>query len=53
MKRRRFVELHRRAIKWPESRFQYIGVDFLDPAGREKGWQGEVCIDLSIMSPLY
>lgn len=46
MKRRRFVELHRQAIKWPESRFQYIGVDFMDAAGKEKGWQGEVRIYL-------
>ncbi|KAJ7124977.1 hypothetical protein C8R44DRAFT_781955 [Mycena epipterygia] len=27
MKRARFVELHRTAIRWPESRFNYIGID--------------------------
>ncbi|KAJ6495633.1 hypothetical protein C8R47DRAFT_1115875 [Mycena vitilis] len=27
MKRARFVELHRAAIRWPETRFTYIGLD--------------------------
>jgi len=27
MKRARFVELHRAAIRWPENRFNYIGID--------------------------
>ncbi|KAJ7128946.1 hypothetical protein C8R43DRAFT_1098509 [Mycena crocata] len=27
MKRARFAELHRAAIRWPESRFNYIGID--------------------------
>jgi len=27
MKKRRFVELHRKAIRWPESDFQYVGLD--------------------------
>ncbi|CAL1708221.1 unnamed protein product [Somion occarium] len=27
MKRRRFTELHRAALRWPQSRFYYIGVD--------------------------
>ncbi|KAI0373506.1 hypothetical protein BV20DRAFT_989291 [Pilatotrama ljubarskyi] len=27
MKRRRFTELHRAALKWPETRFEYIGID--------------------------
>lgn len=27
MKRRRFEELHRAAIRWPEGRFAYVGVD--------------------------
>ncbi|KAH7920695.1 hypothetical protein BV22DRAFT_1122630 [Leucogyrophana mollusca] len=27
MKRRRFVELHRRALRFPEDRFHYIGID--------------------------
>ncbi|KAI5822915.1 hypothetical protein K523DRAFT_287430 [Schizophyllum commune Tattone D] len=33
MKRARFIELHRRAIRWPEDKFEYIGVD---PEGEEK-----------------
>ncbi|KIO18967.1 hypothetical protein M407DRAFT_224281 [Tulasnella calospora MUT 4182] len=27
MKKPRFQELHRKAIRWPEERFQYIGID--------------------------
>ncbi|KDQ49361.1 hypothetical protein JAAARDRAFT_187053 [Jaapia argillacea MUCL 33604] len=27
MKRKRFVELHRKALRWPEDKFEYIGVD--------------------------
>ncbi len=27
MKRRRFTELHRAALRWPHSRFDYIGID--------------------------
>lgn len=27
MKRRRFVELHREAVRWPMGRFEYIGID--------------------------
>lgn len=27
MKRRRFEELHRAAIRWPEDKFHYIGID--------------------------
>ncbi|KAG8970918.1 hypothetical protein FRC05_011686 [Tulasnella sp. 425] len=27
MKKPRFQELHRRAIRWPEERFEYIGID--------------------------
>lgn len=26
-KRRRFTELHRAALRWPEDRFRYIGID--------------------------
>jgi hypothetical protein len=42
MKRRRFTDLHRAAIRWPEERFDYIGVD---PDGEERllqAQQGEV-----------
>ncbi|CAG7849309.1 SubName: Full=Uncharacterized protein {ECO:0000313/EMBL:CCA70951.1} [Serendipita indica DSM 11827] len=41
MKRRRFVELHRHALRWPNDSFDYIGLDLLDPTERDKGWQGE------------
>lgn len=27
MKRRRFEDLHRNAIRWPRDRFGYVGVD--------------------------
>lgn len=27
IKRRRFTELHRAALRWPEDRFHYIGID--------------------------
>ncbi|KAL1942133.1 hypothetical protein VTO73DRAFT_6663 [Trametes versicolor] len=27
MKRRRFTELHRAALRWPEARFAYVGID--------------------------
>ncbi|KAI0766845.1 hypothetical protein BD413DRAFT_141300 [Trametes elegans] len=27
MKRRRFMELHRAALRWPEARFEYVGID--------------------------
>lgn len=42
MKQRRFVELHRHALRWPEDKFEYVGVDLLDPTERAKSWQGEV-----------
>lgn len=48
MKRRRFVELHRSALRWPEANFNYIGVDSSEPEGRQKGWEGEVSVLLSV-----
>ena len=42
MKRRRFEELHRKAIRWPTSKFQYVGVDVVGEAARAEGWKGEV-----------
>lgn len=42
MKRRRFEELHRKAIRWPKSKFQYVGVDVVGEAARAEGWRGEV-----------
>jgi hypothetical protein len=42
MKRARFVELHRAALRWPEERFEYIGVDLADTEKREQAAEGEV-----------
>ncbi|KAJ7718010.1 hypothetical protein DFH07DRAFT_337494 [Mycena maculata] len=39
MKRARFVELHRTAIRWPEDRFQYIGIDLA--SDNSQAQQGE------------
>ena len=41
MKRRRFIDLHRAALHWPASRFNYIGID---AEGEEalKAKEGEV-----------
>lgn len=42
MKRRRFEELHRQAMRWPRSRFSYVGID---AAGDGKAAQeGEVSV---------
>jgi hypothetical protein len=40
MKRARFVELHRAAIRWPESQFNYIGIDM--DGDNSQARQGEV-----------
>lgn len=40
-KRMRFMQLHRAAIRWPESKFRYIGVD-PDEAHSPSAEQGEV-----------
>ena len=44
MKRRRFTELHRAALRWPPDRFRYIGID----PGKETptAEEGEVCLRL-------
>lgn len=42
MKRKRFVELHRTALRWPEARFEYIGVDLADSEKSQRAAQGEV-----------
>lgn len=41
MKRRRFVSLHRKALRWPEASFIYVGVG-LDPKDNSEAWEGEV-----------
>lgn len=40
-KRRRFMELHRAALRWPEERFRYIGID-AEGAETFKAQEGEV-----------
>ncbi|KAF5345270.1 hypothetical protein D9758_008499 [Tetrapyrgos nigripes] len=43
MKRRRFTELHREAIRWPTDRFFYIGIDPDDgPEERANAMDGEL-----------
>lgn len=49
MKKRRFVELHRRALLFPEDRFEYVGVDFVTPEAKERGWDGEVNTPLPLI----
>lgn len=43
MKRRRFTELHRAALRWPRKKFHYIGIG---PEGEElaKAQEGEVSV---------
>jgi hypothetical protein len=41
MKRRRFAELHRAAIRWPTSRFDYIGIDSVSDE-HSQAQEGEV-----------
>ena len=40
-KRKRFVDLHRAAIRWPLHQFQYVGVD-ADDEESQSAQQGEV-----------
>ncbi|THV06708.1 hypothetical protein K435DRAFT_848786 [Dendrothele bispora CBS 962.96] len=43
MKRRRFTELHREAIRWPKDKFSYIGIDPTDgPEEKAVAKQGEL-----------
>ena len=41
MKRRRFTELHRAALRWPPARFNYIGID-AEGEEASKAQEGEV-----------
>lgn len=41
MKRRRFIDLHRAALRWPKTRFHYIGIDAEGDEGA-KAREGEV-----------
>lgn len=48
MKRRRFEELHRKAIRWPKARFEYVGIDAdADPQEAERAREGEVRSSIS------
>ncbi len=42
MKRRRFTELHRAALRWPAPRFAYVGID-AESEDAASAQQGEVC----------
>jgi hypothetical protein len=56
MKKRRFAELHRAAVRWPKGRFYYVGID---PEGENitHAQDGEVSIQVSpylhILNPCY
>lgn len=50
MKRQRFVSLHRKALRWPEDRFTYVGVG-LDPKDDPEAWEGEVSSTFSPYPP--
>ncbi|KAI0656673.1 hypothetical protein C8Q70DRAFT_1115349 [Cubamyces menziesii] len=45
MKRRRFTELHRAALRWPQARFEYVGIDAdgdAEAQGGASAQQGEL-----------
>jgi hypothetical protein len=42
MKKRRFEELHRKAIRWPEGKLEYVGIDSGQKPAIDKAKQGEV-----------
>lgn len=42
MKKRRFEELHRRAIRWPEDKLEYVGIDGSQKGVTDKSKQGEL-----------
>ena len=42
MKKRRFEELHSRAIRWPEGKLEYVGIDASQKRVTDKAKQGEV-----------
>lgn len=42
MKRKRFEELHSKALRWPHGRFEYIGIDANSEKGMGGGNEGEV-----------
>jgi hypothetical protein len=45
MKRRRFEELHARALRWPVERFEYVGIDASgEGVDVEAARMGEVCV---------
>lgn len=45
MKRKRFEDLHRKALRFPKGAFRYVGVDASSANARKEGWDGEVCSD--------
>lgn len=55
MKRRRFEELHRAALRWPlqESRWNYVGIDIEDEWERRIAVQGEVSALYKAMFPSF
>ena len=43
MKKRRFEELHGKAIRWPEGKLEYIGIDGDQKHVMDEAKKGEVC----------
>ena len=43
MKKRRFEELHGKAIRWPEGKLEYIGIDGSQKHAMDEAKKGEVC----------
>lgn len=42
MKKRRFEELHRKAIRWPEGKLNYVGIDSNKKHITDEAKKGEV-----------
>lgn len=42
MKKRRFEELHGKAIRWPEGKLEYIGIDGDQKHAMDEAKKGEV-----------
>lgn len=43
MKKRRFEELHGKAIRWPEGKLVYVGIDGDQKHAMDESKKGEVC----------
>ena len=48
MKRKRFEELHRAALRWPKERFRYVGVDLKNHEDSTVAETGEVSVPFDV-----